>query len=254
MLPPSSSPVPSGCVSFPFEALDTRYAIYIEPPAIARGPADEPHPVLLCLDGDDQFAALQKARAALPATAGAARLLLVGIGYGASYREPANRRVRDYTPVAIEGASGGGGADAFLAMLITAFWPELERRFAIDPHNRGLAGHSLGALFALDTLLRPEPFFHRVLASAPSLWWGDRALFTRLAQRPATAPGSPRRLFLGLGEADSRSMRADLDAFESALAVRPWPGLTITRGRFAHHDHFTAIKPGFRAGLIALYD
>lgn len=213
-----------------------------------------PRPVLLCLDGDDQFPILREARASLVgAHPELAAILIAGIGYGASYRQPGNRRARDYTPVPIEGAPDGGGADAFLDFIQTALWPELVRRYPVHPDIRGIAGHSLGALFALHALFRPAPFFNRILASAPSLWWGDRVLLRQAAglrDRQATLPA---RVHLSVGLRDSASMTGDLDLLETQLAERPFSGLDVIRERFPRKNHFNSIDPAFRTGLAALF-
>lgn len=239
--------------AFRLSARDADYAIYVELPPGAAEASDATWPAVLCLDGDDQFEILRAARASLVAEGTLPPLLLVGVGYGASYQEPANRRARDYTPAPIEGAPEGGGADAFLGFLAGRLWPELERRYPIDRYTRGVAGHSLGALFALHALLKPEPFFNRVLASAPSIWWGERALLESIADLRATQDALPARVFLGVGERDSRSMREDLDLLEARLAAEPFAGLEISRARFPRKNHFNSIAPGFRAGLAALF-
>ena len=237
---------------FALEGLGLRYVIRVEAPFPVKH-AVEPWPVLLCLDGDNQFAALCQARAAVGKDHALPPLLLVGVGYGASYQEPANRRVRDYTPCPIEGAPEGGGADAFLEFLITRLWPELERRFPVSPAIRGIAGHSLGALFALHALFNPRPFFNRVLASAPSIWWGERAVLGAATTRHASDTSLPARLFLGVGARDSASMTGDLDLLEARMQAAPFRGLVIGSGRFASKNHYNSIHPGFRAGLRFLF-
>ena len=241
------SPSPA---TFHLTGLDTRYTVYVDPPA---PPSDSSWPVVLCLDGDDQFSILCAARKKLAAKHPLPPLLLVGIGYGASYQQPGNHRARDYTSVAIEGAPNGGGADAFLDFLMTQLWPELARRYPVHPDLRCIAGHSLGALFALHALFKPAPFFNRVLASAPSLWWGDRILLQQAAALRTSQSVLPARVFLGVGLKDSPSMVTDLDLLEAQLAENPFAQLDILRERFPDHNHFNAIAPGFRSGLTALF-
>ncbi len=210
-------------------------------------------PVVLCLDGDDQFDTLCAARTGLAGRPGFPEILLVGIGYGAGYREPANRRLRDYTPCPIVGGADGGGADAFLEFLSSAVWPELVRRYPVNRDIRGIAGHSLGALFGLHALFKPGLFFNRVLASAPSIWWGDRAILAEADALHAKGAVLAARVFLGVGERDSESMCADLDLLEAQLSARPFPELVISRARFPGKNHFNSIGAGFQAGLEALF-
>ncbi len=237
--------------AFHLTGLGTRYTLYVEPPAPEN--SAEPWPVVLCLDGDDQFSILCEARKKLAAKHPLPPLLLVGIGYGASYQQSGNQRARDYTSVAIEGAPDGGGADAFLDFLTTQLWPELARRYPIHPEIRGIAGHSLGALFALHALFKPAPFFNRILASAPSLWWDDRIILQQASELRATQAVLPARVFLSVGLKDSPSMVTDLDLLETQLSEKPFAQLTIHRERLPDHNHFNSIAPGFRSGLTSLY-
>jgi uncharacterized protein len=234
--------------------IDPGYCLYVDTPPVDAPHHDAAWPVLLCLDGDDQFPLLREARAALVENHPAlASLLLVGIGYGASYQQPGNRRARDYTPVPIEGAPDGGGADAFLDFLQTRLWPELARRYPIHPDIRGIAGHSLGALFALHALFKPQPFFNRILASAPSIWWGDRILLQQAAALRTAQSSLPARVFLSVGLRDSPSMLTDLDLLQAELTNDPFTGLVIHREDFPKKNHFNSINPAFRSGLQCLF-
>ena len=79
-------------------ATGTVYHVWLErPPAVAPGP----HPAVVFLDGDDQFRYAVEAYRAARAAGEVAPLVLVGLGYGASYQKPANKRVRDYTPAGL---------------------------------------------------------------------------------------------------------------------------------------------------------
>jgi len=103
-------------------------------------------------------------------------LLLVGVGYGASYRNPANRRDRDYTPGAHSDEPSSGGGEMFLQFLTETLWPAPEKRYPVDARIRGVARTSLGSLLVLHVLFRSKPFFTHFLASVPSIWWGERAM------------------------------------------------------------------------------
>lgn len=240
--------------TFALEGLGARYVVHTEAPfSLKHATLAEPWPALLCLDGDDQFDAMREARAVVEKPHTLPPLLLVGVGYGASYQEPGNRRARDYTPCPIEGAPEGGGADAFLDFLSGRLWPELAGRYPISNDIRGVAGHSLGALFALHALFKPRPFFNRILASAPSIWWGERAMLAAATELHATGEALHARLFLGVGAKDSASMTGDLDLLAGRLAAAPFPGLDVGVETFPGKNHYNSIHPGFRAGLEFLF-
>jgi len=226
---------------------DTEYWIFIDAPK-----APGPWPAVAFMDGDDMFAAAVAAYHTLPAGI-VPPLLLVGVGYGGSFGRPENKRGRDYTPVNHSYEPDSGGANAFLRFLSATLWPELEKRYAIDPARRGIAGHSLGALFALHSLFQPEPFFTHFLASAPSTWWADGAILRHAADFRARHAVLPGRLFLSVGEKDSNSTLADFALLETQLAAKPFEQLEIISRRFPKKTHFNVLSVAFQTGLQELF-
>lgn len=227
----------------------TEYHVQLHLPADDAGP----WPVVAFMDGDDQFAEGMKAYDQLRAAGTIPPLLLAGIGYGASYTRPANRRGRDYTPVPHSDEPSSGGADAFLRFLTATLWPELSRRHPVDATIRGIAGHSLGSLLVLHALFQPAPFFTHHLASAPSIWWAERAILQQTQRLRAKQPQLPGRLFLSVGSDDTPSMTGDLDALEQQLSARPFAGLEVITRRFPGRNHYNVLPDAFRAGLQALF-
>ncbi len=228
----------------------TVYSIFLEtPPAPEAGP----QVAVLFLDGDDQFkfavAAYRHARAAGEVPP----LVLAGVGYGASYRSPANKRLRDYTATAMATEAGSGGADAFLKFLTDTLWPELARRTPLRDDVRGIAGHSLGSLAAMHAGFQHRPFFNRVLASAPSLWWDNRAPLCAAQNLQRTGVALPAKLFLSVGENDTPSMTGDLTLLEDQLVARPFPKLEVISRRFPQRDHYNVLPDAFGVGLVALF-
>ncbi len=228
----------------------TDYHVFLAVPA-----ADEPGPwpAVLFLDGDDQFRFAVAAYRAMRPAGRVPPLLLAGIGYGASYTKPANKRLRDYTPTPMATEAGSGAADPFVAFLTDTLWPELARRFPLHADLRGLAGHSLGSLLVLHALFQRRPFFNRLLASAPALWWDNRALLCQAQQLQAAGTSLPARLFLSVGEGDSPSMTGDLELLEDQLAAQPFAGLQLISRRFPGRDHYNVLTDAFGEGLVALF-
>lgn len=231
----------------------TEYHVFLETPPVSAGAEPGPHAAVLFMDGDDQFRYGVEAYRALRAEDGVPPLVLVGVGYGASYMKPANKRLRDYTATAIATEAGSGGAEAFLSFLTDTLWPELARRVPVREDVRGLAGHSLGSLLVLHALFQRKPFFNRLLASAPSLWWDDRAEICHAQRLQRTGVALPATLFLSVGEEDSESMTGDLTLLEDQLAAQPFPKLEVVSRRFPRKNHFNVLPDAFRAGLSTLF-
>lgn len=238
----------------------TEYWIYIQVPPLpaARRPAKaQPWTAMVFLDGDDQFPFAVRAWRALRKKGEKGRrlppLLLVGIGYGASYGRGANKRGRDYTPTAHSFEPSSGGAGAFLKFLTHTLWPELEKRYPLDPGRRGLGGYSLSALFVLHALFQKSPFFTHHLAASPSVWWDDRSILAQARRLRSRQRNLPARLFLSVGEKDSPSMTGDLALLETQLAEKPFAKLQIFSRRFPRRTHFNALPISFGTGLADLF-
>jgi hypothetical protein len=250
------------CPSFKLRSPETgtEYWIYIRVPALptTKRPAKpQPWSAMVFLDGDNQFSSAVRAWRAVQRKRGGRRrpppLLLVGVGYGASYGGTANKRGRDYTPTAHAFEPSSGGARDFLKFLTHTLWPELEKRYPLDPVRRGLGGYSLSALFVLYALLQKTPFFTHHLAASPSVWWDDRSILTQARRLRSRQRALPARLFLSVGEKDSPSMTGDLTLLETQLAGKPFAKLKIFSHRFPRRTHFTALPISFRTGLAELF-
>jgi predicted alpha/beta superfamily hydrolase len=227
----------------------TDYFLYVEEPTDSPGPC----PVVLFMDGDDQFAAGVAAYKEAFGLGMVAPLLLVGVGYGASYAKAANKRGRDYTPTAHGDEPTSGGAAPFLKFVTGTLWNELSQRYSTDPRQRGIAGHSLGSLFVLYAMLQEPLFFTHYLASAPSIWWDNRSILKIAAHRYANESALPAKLFLSVGEKDSESMTGDLSLLEQQLTGNPFKGLDVATRLFARRTHFNVLPQAFEAGLSFLF-
>jgi predicted alpha/beta superfamily hydrolase len=229
----------------------TDYWIFVEAETLPAGAAYAG--AVLFMDGDDMFAAAAEACRKQRKAKALPPLLAVGVGYGGSFGKPANKRGRDYTPVHHSFEPASGQADAFLRFLTTTLWPELARRYPLDGAARGIAGHSLGALLVLHALFQPRPFFTHFLASAPSVWWADRAILAQATALRAQQAKLPGKLFLAIGEQDSESSLDDFRVLADQLAAKPFGGLQISSQRFPHRNHFNVLPDAFAAGLSALF-
>jgi predicted alpha/beta superfamily hydrolase len=223
----------------------TEYWIFVHEPD-----APGPWTAVTVMDGDDMF----KPAVAASKKAGTTRpLLIVGVGYGGSFSQPANKRARDYTPVQAHDEPASGGAARFRTFLEKTLWPELARRYPIRNDVRGIMGYSLGALLVLDALFQPKPFFTHHLAGSPAIWWGHAALLTQVAALHAQEPGLPGKVFLSVGEKDSESMTGDLSRLETQLGSLEFPNLEVTVRRFPGKNHFNCLPIAFETGHAVLF-
>jgi predicted alpha/beta superfamily hydrolase len=97
-----------------------------------------------------------------------------------------------------------GGAPAFRTFLANTLCPLIEQRFDVDSSNSVLYGHSLGGLFALDTMLEAPDAFRNILALSPSIWFADRQFLKTLEERLEGAFDFPGAIAVYVGEREER--------------------------------------------------
>lgn len=98
-----------------------------------------------------------------------------------------------------------GGADGYLQQLLDQILPQAEQQILGTPSWRGIAGYSLGGLFAVYALSRTE-VFSRAASMSGSLWFpGIREyLFSH------SLKAKPRRLFFSLGSKEAKTRNSYL--------------------------------------------
>ncbi|HEU5077693.1 MAG TPA: alpha/beta hydrolase-fold protein [Opitutaceae bacterium] len=230
--------------------LQTDYHIFLDT-GKKRGEA----PLVLVMDGDDQFTIAVKAARAVAKKGKAPPLNLAGVGYGGGYRSPKNRRARDYTPTSSNDEnSATGGAGAFHRFIAERLLPELYQKLGYRPPSLVITGHSLGSLFGLYALAQEKPLFDKFLVSSPSVWWDERSILKQVAAVASKPLPRATRAYFSVGEKDSASMTGDLDILEKQLAENPREGLTTTFQRFPTKNHITAMDVAFSAGLEWLFE
>lgn len=220
------------------------------------------YPVVYMLDGNAVFESLTRTRSDLP-PGQSLQAVVVGIGYDDADRFNVTARSYDYTPPspgaqaprgsprdpdARGWAKPGGGADRFLALLQQRIQPLVQRRYAVNPGNRTLYGHSYGGLFALHVALsRPQAFEHYVAAS-PSIWWNGKFILQSLAHPAAVpAPGVDVTVMAGV-EAQGSGQEPD----SPEAVVRALQGLANVRANlevFAGLGHGEMLPASLAATL-----
>jgi predicted alpha/beta superfamily hydrolase len=135
------------------------------------------YPVLYLLDGDAHFLSVVGMIHQLSTINGntiSPEMIVVGIVN--------TDRTRDLTPTHVASVDGdttfsktSGGAEQFTKYIQDELIPYIDQHYPTTPH-RTLVGHSLGGLFAVNTLLYHPDLFANYLAIDPSLWWDNQRL------------------------------------------------------------------------------
>ncbi len=191
--------------------------------------SDQPYPLLFLLDGG-MFMGSAIEIVSLMSTIGEARpAILAGVST-APPGEHAIQRTIDYSaevptdemrkaPPGVDNSfwdmyeqlfeaagmrfeDGFGGTDSFHAFLADQLLEDMTSRYRIDADEVGLAGHSSGGDFAVDTLLRKQTPFSRFIVGSYGTDVLERTLPEREARFGATAAIRPLRVFCGYGGAE----------------------------------------------------
>lgn len=164
---------------------------------------------------------------------------------------------RDLTPWPARGVhrNGGeftGGADGYLETLLSGVLPETERQLRLlgyEAAQSGIAGYSLGGMFALYALTRTDRFQLAASVSG-SLWYdGFRAyLQTNPLRSPARCA-----LSLGRGETHARNHRMKSVAEDTAAIVEALrPQCKAVSFQWTEGGHFTDVPKRMAELLVSL--
>ncbi|MGH1366352.1 MAG: alpha/beta hydrolase [Calditrichia bacterium] len=133
------------------------------------------YPIVVVMDGESQFIStvgvLDQLNSAASANDLCPAMIIVGI--------PNTNRDRDLTPTpGVVGSDSSslsytGGADKLAQFLEKELIPCIDKTYPTAPH-RTLIGHSLGGLFALNTLIKFPHLFTNYLAIDPFMSWDDQ--------------------------------------------------------------------------------
>ncbi len=135
--------------------------------------------------------------------------ILIGIANDAD-------RIHEYTPTTDPTTAGGGGADAYLQMIVQELKPAIDGMLRTRPgvESTYLAGSSLGGLVTAYAGLKYPTVFGGLGELSPSTWWNADVIVTDVKATPA-APQRPRVVYVdsGGGTADDQ---ADTDLLAAA--------------------------------------
>jgi len=160
--------------SFSFEStiLSDDREIWVHTPKIEENSLDNSQsifPVIYVLDGEHNFLNVVGISQALARASLMPNVIVVGIS--------GLHREYDYSPtyINVDYMKTGGGPN-FLSFLSNELVPYINKEYPSSNHNT-IVGHSIGAMFALYTLVEDTTdVFNNYLAISPSLWWDNQSL------------------------------------------------------------------------------
>lgn len=205
-----------------------RYRIIVAPPA-GSAPATG-YPVIYVMDGNAWAPMVSEVIRTNLDFGGRSKVepaVVVGIGYPVETAFDMKRRAHDLTtlsniPRPVNGVvpQNSGGYEAMIRFIQEKVKPDIEKRFPIDRTRQTLAGHSLGGLFTLRTLLNHPDWFQTYLALSPSIWWHDAALIKEALALSPNPTQRAARVYIGVGEFEEYMTASYLAEMEAEVRAR----------------------------------
>jgi predicted alpha/beta superfamily hydrolase len=223
------------------------------------------YPVMYLLDGDPNLPMAALIQRNMSYDHEVPDIIMVGIGYPVdNFLATRSFRIFDFTPTdnpKIDSEMTAshhmkmttGGAPEFLKVLEKEIIPLIERNYQTN-HDRALAGHSLGGVFALYALFHKPALFQKYLISSPSLYWNDFEMAGEEADFYASNPtGMQARIFITTGSLEPDPMMPDMKQFVKTLRLRQYKDLEITESVFQDETHLSVMPFAISKGLRAIY-
>ena len=212
----------------------------------------ESYPVLYMTDGDAHMGHTASTIEFLTRNGRISDLIVVGVTN--------TDRTRDLTPVKStnKNAAGelqfptSGGADNFLKFFETELIPEIENQYRVQPY-RILAGHSLGGLFAIHSMISKPGLFNSYVAVSPSLQWENGEELKRAEDFLKNQKELKATLFVSIGN-EPGAIGESFDSFKDLLAKTNIKGFEWQAERMADEDHGSVVLRSHYFGLRKVYE
>lgn len=210
------------------------------------------YPVLYMTDGDGHMGHTSSTIEFLTQNGRIPELIVVGITN--------TDRTRDLTPVKSTNKNAGGqlqfptsgGADNFLKFIETELIPQIEKDYRVQPY-RILAGHSLGGLFAIHTMISKPGVFNSFIAVSPSLQWENGEALKRATDFLKNQKELRSTLFVSLGN-EPGAIGNSFESFREALGKTRIKDFEWQAERMDDEDHGSVVLRSHYFGLRKIYD
>ena len=228
--------------------------IWVRMPGASRSGKSK-YPVVYLMDGDSHINEIGGTIDFLASQNRMPPLLVVGIAN--------TDRVRDLTPThggmrnddgSVEVVPTSGGGDKFLDFIASELIPEIEKRYATQPY-RVFAGHSLGGLTVIHTLITRPNLFNAYLAVSPSLQWDDSRTLHQAQAFFAHQKDLRKALFFSLaneGNTDN-PMERSFEQLQKTLKADAPKKFTWESARYRDEDHGSTVMRAHYDGLRSIF-
>jgi predicted alpha/beta superfamily hydrolase len=206
------------------------------------------YPVLYVLDGGDYFEPFAGMVKYLSIFELIPEMIVVAVAHGDRLKEftftKANEKTGDWPT--------SGGAESFRRFLADELVPHIDLYYRTHPF-RILVGHSLGGLFAVETLSRTPDLFQATIALSPSLYW-NQFEWLKTAENFLDKHNSLKHFLFISGEPKDEEETSYLNKFKDLVKIKAPKGFSYEYRCFPEEDHGSVAIPGLFANLKQLFE
>ena len=160
-------------------------------------------------------------------------------------------RTRDLSPTKVAARPTSGGGDNFLRFIETEVMPLVEKKYRTQPF-RIFAGHSLGGLAVVHSMVSRPDLFQAYIAASPVLHWDNNFVIKRAEEAFRQRKDWKKTIFLAVG--DEPPYFNGFNAFKDLLGKVKPNGLVYEFRRMPEENHASAPLQAYQWGLRKIYD
>jgi predicted alpha/beta superfamily hydrolase len=213
------------------------------------------YPVLYLMDGPDHINEIGSTIDFLVQNNRVPPLIVVGIAN--------TDRTRDLTPTRwdIKNPDGtvnanptSGGGDKFLDFIQKELMPQIEKHYRTSCY-RAFAGHSLGGLMVIYTLITRPDLFQSYIAVSPSLQWDDQRTLHQAQKFFAEHAELKKALFFSLGNEGNtpNPMGEGFEQLQKTLKGKAPKDFHWDSARYRDETHGSTVLLAHYAGLRIVF-
>ncbi len=251
----------SEVIDFHAKANGKEYEIYIKLPENYGKNAGQKFPLVVLTDGYYAFPLVSSINWRMSERNQVyEQSIIVGISYSKG-DDITKNRTRDFTPALSstekpdnkEAQSESGQANLFVQFIAQELLPYLISHYSVDPTRKIYAGHSYGGLLGTYILFTQPNSFDYYLIGSPSLWYGDKVMFSLEADYAKTHKDLKAKVFMATGAEEKgpdNGMVKNMLALDKHLQARRYPQLQLTTRVIPDEGHLSVYPAFITQGLL----
>lgn len=159
-------------------------------------------------------------------------------------------RTRDMTPTKTDRANSGGGEN-FMKFIETEVMPMVEKNYRTQPFKI-FAGHSLGGLTVIYSLVTRPDLFNAYIAASPVLHWDNDFVIKRAEELFKQKRDFNKTMFLAVG--DEPDYIKGFESFEDLLKRAKPKNLEYEFRQFKEENHASVVLRAYYWGLRKVFE